>query len=65
MTHQAHRKVEEHRIVDIPVGHFNALLKSVNPGLSDQELEGKLVSVNGITPIATGVKFAALTTAAE
>eukprot|EP01057_Protomagalhaensia_wolfi_P001480 Protomagalhaensia_wolfi_Nauph_80__1479@NODE_1897_length_1285_cov_1736_543339_g545_i2_p1_GENE_NODE_1897_length_1285_cov_1736_543339_g545_i2NODE_1897_length_1285_cov_1736_543339_g545_i2_p1_ORF_typecomplete_len318_score63_41IMCp/PF12314_8/0_0014IMCp/PF12314_8/1_6e12IMCp/PF12314_8/1_8e04Phage_hub_GP28/PF11110_8/8_6Phage_hub_GP28/PF11110_8/27_NODE_1897_length_1285_cov_1736_543339_g545_i22021155 len=58
----AQSKREEHRIVDIPVGHFNALLKSVNPNLSDAELEGKLVSVNGTIPIATGIKFAALTT---
>eukprot|EP01055_Gregarina_sp_Pseudo9_P000986 Gregarina_sp_Pseudo_9__985@NODE_1633_length_1437_cov_631_085837_g1513_i0_p1_GENE_NODE_1633_length_1437_cov_631_085837_g1513_i0NODE_1633_length_1437_cov_631_085837_g1513_i0_p1_ORF_typecomplete_len317_score46_96IMCp/PF12314_8/0_0059IMCp/PF12314_8/8_1e14IMCp/PF12314_8/1_8e04Phage_hub_GP28/PF11110_8/3_4e03Phage_hub_GP28/PF11110_8/15Phage_hub_GP28/PF11110_8/48DUF5520/PF17658_1/65DUF5520/PF17658_1/1_7e03DUF5520/PF17658_1/18_NODE_1633_length_1437_cov_631_085837_g1513_i03461296 len=58
----AQKKREEHKIVDIPVGHFNALLKSVNPNLTDVELEGKLISINGVTPIATGVKFAALTT---
>lgn len=57
----AQKKREEHKIVDIPVGHFNALLKSVNPTLGDAELEGKLISINGVIPIATGVKFAALT----
>eukprot|EP01053_Blabericola_migrator_P012810 Blabericola_migrator_1__12809@NODE_825_length_6370_cov_320_094241_g582_i0_p3_GENE_NODE_825_length_6370_cov_320_094241_g582_i0NODE_825_length_6370_cov_320_094241_g582_i0_p3_ORF_typecomplete_len343_score57_61IMCp/PF12314_8/0_015IMCp/PF12314_8/5_4e12IMCp/PF12314_8/25IMCp/PF12314_8/1_2e03DUF1380/PF07128_12/1_7e02DUF1380/PF07128_12/7_2_NODE_825_length_6370_cov_320_094241_g582_i038934921 len=58
----AQKKREEHRLVDIPVGHFNAILKSVNANLSDAELEGKLISVGGVIPIATGVKFATLTT---
>lgn len=57
----ARQKTEEHRIVDIPVAHFNALLKSVNPGLSDLDLESKYVVVNGITPIATNIKFATIT----
>jgi len=51
----AQSRTETHHVVDVPVAQFNALLKAANPGLADADLEGKLMTVNGMAPVAVGL----------
>lgn len=58
----AHKKTEEHKVVEVPMGHYNAMLKEINHDLNDRDLESSFqTNAMGIIPIATGVRFVPVT----